>query len=106
MAVKKNPVQRTPLPPRDGESQGYVTAEQAAQSLGIKVASLYAYVSRGIVRSMVQPGRRQRLYYRVDVERAAKRMGGRAGMPDTLEAVLSWGQPVVQTALTEITDSG
>jgi citrate synthase len=104
--VKKNPVQRTPLPPRDGTAQSYVTAEQATQALGIKVASLYSYVSRGLIRSIVQPGSRNRLYYREDVERAGQRMGGRAGIPDTVEAVLSWGQPVFHSAITDLTEEG
>lgn len=104
--IKKNPVPRTPLPPKEGEARTYVHAQEAAQSLGIKVASLYAYVSRGVIRSIIQPGKRQRLYYREDVERAAKRMGGRAGMPETVEAVLSWGQPVFQTAITDLSEVG
>jgi len=106
LAIQKNAVPRIPLPPKLGQAQAYVTADEAARSLGIKVATLYAYVSRGIVRSIAEPGRRRRLYYREDVERAARRMGGRAGMPETVEAVLSWGQPVIQTALTDLTAMG
>lgn len=106
MGVKKNPVPRTPLPAREGVAQQYVSAEEAAKSLGIKVASLYAYVSRGLVRSIVQPGLRERLYYREDIERAGKRMGARAGSPGTVESVLNWGQPVFQTALTDLAEDG
>ncbi len=103
---KKNKVPRVPLPPREGTAQNYVTAEQATQALGIKPASLYAYVSRGLIRSILQPGSRARLYYREDVERAGQRMGGRAGMPDTVEAVLSWGQPVFHSAITDLAEDG
>jgi citrate synthase len=103
---KKNQVKRVPLPPKEGTAQNYVTAEQATQALGIKSASLYSYVSRGLIRSIVQPGSRARLYYREDVERAGQRMGGRAGMPDTVEAVLSWGQPVFHSAITDLTEDG
>lgn len=81
---QKKPVAKVPLPPREGIAQTYVTAEQAAQALGIKQASLYTYVSRGLIRSVLQAGSRSRLYYREDVERATMRIGGRAGRPETV----------------------
>nr|WP_315594215.1 citrate synthase [uncultured Cupriavidus sp.] len=103
---QKKPVAKVPLPPREGIAQTYVTAEQAAQALGIKQASLYTYVSRGLIRSVLQPGSRSRLYYREDVERATMRIGGRAGRPETVEAVMSWGHPVFHTLITDLTDEG
>ncbi|MGE0800568.1 MAG: citrate/2-methylcitrate synthase [Lautropia sp.] len=106
MASLKKPVPRTPLPPRAGTAGIYVTAADACAALGIKASTLYSYVSRGVIRSIVQPGQRSRLYYREDVERAGKRIGGRAGMPDTVEAVLSWGQPVFQTSIADLRDDG
>src|SRR6516225_3408709 len=39
-----------------------LTARQAADRLGIKLDSLYAYVSRGRLRSVVVPGTRERRY--------------------------------------------
>lgn len=103
---QKKPPTKIPLPPKEGISQTYVTAEQAAQALGIKQASLYTYVSRGLIRSILQPGTRSRLYYREDVERATMRIGGRAGRPETVEAVMSWGHPVFHTVITDITEDG
>jgi len=47
----------------------YLTADEAARQLGIKRATLYAYVSRGILRSYRQGIKRKRLYLRADVER-------------------------------------
>ena len=49
----------------DGEA--YLTVEEAAGLLGIKPATLYAYVSRGILRSYRQGIKRQRLYRRDEV---------------------------------------
>jgi len=46
----------------------YLTVREAARLLGIKPATLYAYVSRGVLRSYRQGIRRQRLYRRVEVE--------------------------------------
>jgi citrate synthase len=47
----------------------YLTADEAARRLGIKRATLYAYVSRGILNSFRQGIKRERLYRRSDVER-------------------------------------
>jgi citrate synthase len=50
----------------DGEE--YLTVEEAARRLGVKRATLYAYVSRGVLRSYRQGIKRQRLYRRAEVE--------------------------------------
>ena len=46
----------------------YLTVDEAAQLLDVKPATLYAYVSRGILRSYRQGIKRQRLYRRAEVE--------------------------------------
>lgn len=46
----------------------YLSAEQAAQALGITVATLYVYVSRKLLRSEAIAGTRLRRYLRADVE--------------------------------------
>ena len=50
----------------DGED--YLTMKEAARLLGVKPATLYAYVSRGVLRSYRQGIKRERLYRRVEVE--------------------------------------
>jgi citrate synthase len=45
-----------------------LTARQAADRLGIKLDTLYAYVSRGRLRSVMVPGTRERRYRSEDVE--------------------------------------
>ena len=59
----------------------WMTSEAAAAHLGVKPQTLYAYVSRGAVRSERVPGTRRSRFLRVDVERlgAKRRGGGRAG---------------------------
>ncbi len=47
----------------------YLTAGEACALLGVKAATLYAYVSRGLLPSYRQGIRRRRLYKRSDVER-------------------------------------
>jgi citrate synthase len=50
----------------DGEE--FLTVEEAAGLLGVKRETLYAYVSRGVLRSYRQGIKRQRLYRRSEVE--------------------------------------
>jgi citrate synthase len=51
----------------DRVDEAYVTAPEACALLGVKPATLYAYVSRGLVRSYRQGIRRQRLYRRAEL---------------------------------------
>ena len=46
----------------------FLTAQEACKALGIKAATLYAYVSRGLLRSYRQGIRRSRLYRRDEVD--------------------------------------
>jgi excisionase family DNA binding protein len=50
----------------DGEE--FLTVKEAARLLGVKPATLYAYVSRGVLASYRQGIRRQRLYRCTEVE--------------------------------------
>lgn len=46
----------------------YLDAGEAVALLGVKRATLYAYVSRGVLRSYKQGVGRQRLYKRSDID--------------------------------------
>ena len=46
----------------------YLTVKEATRLLGVKPATLYAYVSRGVLKSYRQGIKRQRLYRRAEVE--------------------------------------
>jgi len=50
----------------DGEK--YLDGAEASRLLGVKTATLYAYVSRGLLRSYKQGIKRQRLYKQVELE--------------------------------------
>ena len=50
------------------QGEEYLTVEEAAELMGVKPATLYAYVSRGILRSYRQGMKRQRLYRRADID--------------------------------------
>src|SRR5207249_1305368 len=53
-----------------------LTARQAADRLGVKLDTLYAYVSRGRLRSVTVPGTRERRYRGEDVEALLGVVGG------------------------------
>lgn len=57
----------------DGEE--FLTAQEACELLGIKPATLYAYVSRGVLGSYRQGIKRMRLYRRDEVERLTRLRG-------------------------------
>lgn len=78
----------------------YLTAEEAARLLGVKVSSLYAYASRGRIRRIQADDGRRSLYDRKDLERLLEDRGrDRAG---AAAGALDWGEPVLSSAITSI----
>jgi len=73
----------------------FLTALQAAQRLGVKPATLYAYVSRGVLRRDRAPDGRGSLFDSEEVERLARR--GRPRRPAGVADI------TVESAITEIT---
>jgi citrate synthase len=77
----------------------YLTAEQAAEALGVSISSLYAYVGRKHIRSQSVPGKRTRLYWREDIENIAN------GKSE--DRVVKWDSILVpETKITLITENG
>src|SRR4029453_8797484 len=84
----------------------WIGAAQAAGLLGIRRATLYAYVSRGDVRSQAAPGGpRERAYSRDDVERLRRRTEERRDPDKATARALQWGMPILESAITLI-DAG
>jgi citrate synthase len=81
----------------------YLTAKRAADALGVTRATLYAYASRGQVRSEAIPGRpKERRYYREDVERLQQRKEARRDPSTAAARGLHWGGPVLESGITLI----
>lgn len=81
----------------------YLTALQAADALGVTRATLYAYTSRGQLRSEPVSGRpRERRYYRQDVERLKERKEARRDPSKAAARGLHWGGPVLESSITLI----
>jgi len=85
----------------------HLTAPQAASILGVTRATLYAYASRGQLRSEALPGRtRERRYYREDIQRLLDRKDARRDPAAAAAKGLHWGGPVLESGITLIHDGG
>src|SRR5438105_4590748 len=79
----------------------HLTAQPAGEALGVTTATLYAYTSRGQLRSEPIPGRpRQRRYYREDIERLRERKEARRDPAKAAARGLRWGGPVLESGIT------
>jgi citrate synthase len=89
------------------EGKRYLTAVEAAEALGVSLPTLYAYVSRGLVRSEpTGEARRTRQYPAQDVQRLAQRREFRHDPAKVAADALDWGVPIMETELTYITEDG
>ena len=89
----------------DAASLDLTSAEEASSRLGISRASLYAYVSRGLIRSFSSPhDPRQHLYARDDVEALVERKARFRRPAVAAATALDWGLPVLETSITQIRD--
>ena len=81
----------------------YLTAREAAEELGVSLKTLYAYVSRGLIRSEAVGGKRRNRRYRAeDVRRLRERKEQRRDPARATESALDWGTPVMESAITLI----
>lgn len=84
----------------------YLTRAETLGILQIKLQTLYAYVSRGWIRSVPQGDKGRRLYARQDVERMKSRADARSGHASVAAAAMRWGEPIIPSTITEITAEG
>jgi citrate synthase len=81
----------------------YLTAQEAARELNITLPTLYAYVSRGLIRSEETPGKSRTKRYRAeDVAALKARKALRHNPAQAAETALHWGMPVLESSLTLI----
>lgn len=81
-----------------------LTADEAARELGVTLATLYAYVSRGLLRSRGEPGTRRRRYVAEDVWLLRQRKEQRRDPVRTAEEALHQGLPAIESRLSVIRD--
>lgn len=84
----------------------YASAAEAMEILKVRQQTLYAYVSRGWIRSVAQPGQKDKLYLRDDLTRVGMRSLARSGHGAVAASAMNWGEPIFPTSITEITEQG
>jgi citrate synthase len=78
----------------------YLTAREAAAELSVSLATLYAYVSRGLVRSEAHGDGRRKRYRAEDIRTLRQRSAGGEARPLEQPAV------PIETSVSTITDAG
>lgn len=84
----------------------YLSAQDAAAQLGVSLATLYAYVSRGRVDSRPGPDGRTREYSASDIEQLIERRQAGRGAAQGAAHSLAWGLPVMETRISLIRSHG
>ncbi len=85
----------------------YLSSREAAEQLGVSAATLYAYVSRGMIRSEATGEKsRARRYSAEDVARLRERKEVRRNPARAAREALHWGAPLLESGLTLITGEG
>ena len=86
-------------------SANWITAEEAQARLSVKLQTLYAYASRGLVATRADANEpRRSLYSAEDVMRLAARKGRGRGGPGGEDTPLSWTGPGVTSGVSAIAD--
>jgi len=83
----------------------WLNSREAAKRLGVSAATLYAYVSRGLLRSEAIDGRRERRYRADEIARLRHRHQVGRKAESIANHALDFGTPVLESALTLIEDS-
>lgn len=94
--------ERTPQRTLEEKRDDYLSAVEAAELLGVKLPTLYAYTSRGMVKSVPGERGRARRYRRADLERLCARRDARAGHGPVAAGALRWGEPVLDSSITAL----
>ncbi len=84
----------------------WLSAQQASTRLGVKLATLYAYTSRGLITSLPSEDSRGRRYATEDVERLRTRHDARSGHGPVAASALRFGEPVLETRISHVSGEG
>jgi citrate synthase len=84
----------------------WLSSREAAEMLSVKLETLYAYASRGLVESVPGPRGRGRRYARQAVERLKARHDARSGHGAVAAGALRFGEPTLETSISDIRADG
>lgn len=80
----------------------YLNSAEATALLGVSRATLYAYVSRGLLHAHAADTPRESRYLREEVEKLARQRGQGRKPREVAQAALNWGLPVLESSITLI----
>ncbi|WP_325088364.1 citrate synthase family protein [Burkholderia contaminans] len=80
----------------------YLNSTEAAARLGVSRQTLYAYVSRGLLRAEPGGSHRESRYLAADVDRLADQRARGRKPKEVAKAALNWGSPVLESSITLI----
>ena len=85
--------------------QDWISAEDARARLGVRPQTLYAYVSRGRVQTRADArDPRRSLYRAADIAALADRKSRSRKLSDVAAGAMAWGEPVLASAITTVSD--
>lgn len=83
----------------------WIAVDEALEALGVQRQSLYAYVSRGLIRARADEGDpRRSLYSARDVQGLKGRKRGAKRRSEVAAGAIAWGDPVLESALSTVRD--
>jgi citrate synthase len=102
MKPMQNPMPKPMQTPvhEPGQQTDALSAKQAAQLLGVSLATLYSYVSRGLLASHLHTGQRAKRYEREEVLRLLARNNDHKRAGSAAESAIAWGVPVLESRIT------
>ncbi len=84
----------------------WLTANEAADRLGVRAQTLYAYVSRGRIEARANAeDPRKSLYRAEDVDRLRQRKARGRKAAHVAEDAIAWGEPVLASAITTVREN-
>lgn len=82
----------------------WINRQAALEILGVKAQTLYAYASRGLIEMSPDPDDPRRSLYRAsDVTNHRKRSARGRRSREIAASTISWGEPVISTAIATVT---
>ena len=83
----------------------WVPVEEALERLGVQRQTLYAYVSRGLLRARADgDDPRRSLYAAADIIRLKGRRRGARRRSEVAASAIAWGEPVLESAISTVRD--
>ncbi|HEX3777944.1 MAG TPA: citrate/2-methylcitrate synthase [Polyangiaceae bacterium] len=84
--------------------KAWLSSRKASERLGVKLATLYAYTSRGLIASVASESGRGHVYAADDIERLRTRHAARSGHAAVAASALRFGEPVLETRISQVTN--